>query len=771
MLRFEKMKYNTLLIVCMMMMLSVSEALSTSTKVLSNDINITISLPSTTTIQFEITANNTYWVAFGFGSNTMTNSDMLSITGTLTTVEDRYSTGRSFPAFDTTSHYTLTSVTGINPKVYTVTRLLSTGDIAQDYIIPDGVTEIIYAWGSSSTFGKHGTGNIGNLAMNITAATRDVSIQDGTVSSNDNAIIHGLLNYFAWSWLSMLLIISGRYSKYFYTFRMFVHVLSGLAVLILTLVAIYGYSSFARPYPSANSLGDKHTSLANVIIAWTVIIIVLGIIVKAALVKFGRFSFLGYYARYIHMIGAVCLIIYSQIVILSGLFYYDSPITFLFYIHLAIMILLIIGFELFWQFKRPYKYTNIDALERKNLPEMTIEEFHKSDKKLSLFDQYVIDFGLYSYDHPGGKWVIDEVKGKEIGKYFYGAYSLDSNIKIHRHSWIAGKILVKLAVAKLTQPGDKNSGSIGIGAREESVRSEIGLGAKEELVASEKAYKVTEKTELFQNVFRVKFANSSSEFKIRVRGLNTFGKHYVISSLKNHVSRYYTICNSLNSEAYEFYLAAFGGNNEVTDTIPETSNELQLTMKFYPQSKNGITKQLMDSDDNQMFLINGPFGKGLDFSAESICGNNIIFLGGTGVLPFVDFFTYLGRSLYNQVNSSNLIENENFEDHFKQASFVVYGYFPKESEAVALELCSKISEFHAQNNAQERFSFIPIFTREGGERLGKDKIFDILSNYHSESKLKNVWVCGPPPMNNMFQRFRKEIIKRYDLSPNQLEIL
>jgi NAD(P)H-flavin reductase len=760
MLRLGKMKYAVLLVVCVMM-LNVSEAISTSSKALSNDINITISMPSTTTIQFEITANNTHWVAFGFGSNTMTNSDMLTISSALNAVEDRWSLSRGSPGLDTTNDFTLTSVTGTNPKVYVVTRSLNTGDTAQDFIIPDGLTDIIYAWGPSISFVGHATGDYGHLAMTITAATRDVSITGGTVSTNDYAIIHGLLNYFAWSWLSMILIISGRYSKYFYTFRMFVHVLSGLAVLILTMVAIFEYSSFSRPRPSTNSLGDKHTDLARVIITWTFIVIILGVAVKAALVKFGRFSFLGYYTRYIHMIGAVGLIIYAQIVILSGLYYYDSPITFLFYIHLAIMILLIIGFELFWQFKRPYKYTDIDALERKNLPEMTIEEFHKSDKKLSLFDQYVIDFGLFSYDHPGGKWVLDEVRGKEIGKYFYGAYSLDSNIKIQRHSWIAGKILVKLAVAKLTQPDAMNSAL-------EINSSAVGL--VKELNVSEKAYKVTEKEELFQNVFRVKFANTTSEFNIKVPGTSTFGKHYVISSLKNQVSRYYTICNSMNSEAYEIYLAAFGGK-QVNGTIPETSNQLQLTMKFYPQSKNGITKQLMDSDDSQMFLINGPFGKGLDFSPESICGKNIIFLGGTGVLPFVDFFTYLGRSLLSEVNSQNLIENEQFEDHFKKASFVVYGYFPKESEAVALELCSKISELHAQNNAQERFSFIPIFTREGGEKLVKDKIFEILSNSHSESKLKNVWVCGPPPMNNMFQRIQKQIIKRYELSPNQVEIL
>lgn len=283
---------------------------------------------------------------------------------------------------------------------------------------------------------------------------------------------------------------------------------------------------------------------------------------------------------------------------------------------------------------------------------------------------------MYFIDHPGGKYVLDEVKGKEIGKYFYGAYSLDNNISVHKHSFMAGKILVKLAIAKLRQPDDM--------ANKKSNASR-NLRQDLDIISQDKKYQVKEKSELFKNVFRVKFSNSSSEFNIKVPGTSTFGKHYVVCSLKNQVCRYYTICNSMNSEAYQIYLDAFGGHKS-DGSIPETSNELQLVLKFYPQSKNGITKQLMNADHEQNFIIDGPFGKGLDFSPANICGKNVIFLGGTGVLPFVDLFTYLGRSLLKENNSKVLIENEQFEDHFKQASFVVYGYFPRESEAVALEL-------------------------------------------------------------------------------------
>jgi predicted ferric reductase len=64
-----------------------------------------------------------------------------------------------------------------------------------------------------------------------------------------------------------------------------------------------------------------------------------------------------------------------------------------------------------------------------------------------------------------------------------------------------------------------------------------------------------------------------------------------------------------------------------------------------------------------------------------------------------------------------------------------------------------------------------VFTREGGERLSHEKIFEILDKHSDEAKLKNVWVCGPPKMNNMFQRIRKKIMKQYEIGPDSVDIM
>jgi len=673
----------------------------------------------------------------------MTNTDMFSIENPGTwTVQDRYSVGRSLPPLDTTNHYsgfTQTLNGGIN--TFTVERDLDTGD-AEDYQIIDGKSNLIYSYGTAATFGIHGTGVYGALSMSIQAATRTVIIGEGTINSDtEQTLIHGLLNYIAWGWISFFLIITGRYSKYFYTFRTFLHVGLAFLALIMTVVSVLAYGEGARKRPPKNDLGEEHTSLSGVIVWWSIVTSFFGLLMKLSAYFMGRFSFLSYYLWFAHVIIACFLIIYSQIAILSGLYLYDSPITFLFYVHLGILIATLIAVEIFWQLNMKWKYHHIAKLEEKELPEMSIEQVRISDRKLAIFDQYVIDLGWYYVDHPGGKYVLDECVGKEIGKYFYGAYSLDNNIKVHKHSYIAGKILTKLAVGRLIQPNEVKKSVVDKGAPVPKANS---------LQGSSLQYSVVSRHELVPNVYRIKFKSDDYKFKVVVPGTSTFGRHYIMNSSLGEVSRYYTICNCMNSEIYKMYTDAFetimgqgeswaqnrGDNSSeramdssgrVLDKVASNfdkdsgvSDFLELVIKVYPRSKNGLSKQLLNVQVGQKFTINGPMGKGLDLSPRNIQGNNVIFLGGTGSLPFVDLFAYLARMLINEKSpQNNLFSQEDYEEHFKHASFTVYGYYPTRGEAIAGEFISKVAELYSHFECGDRFKFHPIFTREGGEKLTK----------------------------------------------------
>ena len=60
----------------------------------------------------------------------------------------------------------------------------------------------------------------------------------------------------------------------------------------------------------------------------------------------------------------------------------------------------------------------------------------------------VTDYGRF---HPGGNYFIDFNIGRDIGKFFYGGYSLDSKTKNYAHSNLARKIVSQLAVAVLVR--------------------------------------------------------------------------------------------------------------------------------------------------------------------------------------------------------------------------------------------------------------------------------------------------------------------------------
>ena len=83
---------------------------------------------------------------------------------------------------------------------------------------------------------------------------------------------------------------------------------------------------------------------------------------------------------------------------------------------------------------------------------MTIKEFEeniKKGEKLWILDNLILDLSEYSKKHPGGQFVMDRTVGKDVSKFFYGGYSLDSNQNVVKsgsaHIWnhtnIARKIV------------------------------------------------------------------------------------------------------------------------------------------------------------------------------------------------------------------------------------------------------------------------------------------------------------------------------------------
>jgi cytochrome b involved in lipid metabolism len=45
-----------------------------------------------------------------------------------------------------------------------------------------------------------------------------------------------------------------------------------------------------------------------------------------------------------------------------------------------------------------------------------------------ILDDLVIDVKDFQFQHPGGKFVIQQNIGRDISKFFYGGYSMEDNL-------------------------------------------------------------------------------------------------------------------------------------------------------------------------------------------------------------------------------------------------------------------------------------------------------------------------------------------------------
>jgi len=67
-------------------------------------------------------------------------------------------------------------------------------------------------------------------------------------------------------------------------------------------------------------------------------------------------------------------------------------------------------------FEKPTNY-----MDRKEFDDIA----NNTRKKLVLLDNLVLDVTHFAEYHPGGKFVLDKLNGRDISKYFYGGYSYE----------------------------------------------------------------------------------------------------------------------------------------------------------------------------------------------------------------------------------------------------------------------------------------------------------------------------------------------------------
>ena len=89
-----------------------------------------------------------------------------------------------------------------------------------------------------------------------------------------------------------------------------------------------------------------------------------------------------------------------------------------------------------------------------------------------------------------------------------------------------------------------------------------------------------------------------------------------------------------------------------------------------------------------MYQVKALLGKGLGIHQE---GNHVAFVAGTGILVFIDLVAFLIRQNLGLMNGlDNVILNK---EKFK---FTLYASFPKEEEALCMDLLEGLQDIVAQ---------------------------------------------------------------------------
>ncbi len=177
----------------------------------------------------------------------------------------------------------------------------------------------------------------------------------------------------------------------------------------------------------------------------------------------------------------------------------------------------------------------------------------------------------------------------------------------------------------------------------------------------------------------------------------------------------------------------------------------------------GVSQLLHKMESDEVFQVKGLLGKGLGLRRQ---GTHIAFTGGTGALVFVDLAALLLR-----VNLG-LIDPESIPLLSKGSSFrfVLYVSFPTRIDSLALDLFEGLAHVTKAKGLKNFELFIRISSEQNKGRWDESFIETEIGKYSNKKKreeeLAKVYVCGPPPMTETFDRALTSMVLNGDLHKN-----
>ncbi|CAI2386298.1 unnamed protein product [Moneuplotes crassus] len=766
---------------------------------INDNIEVKASLDQTKeNVIFDIIMPQNYYTAIGFGTSMSGAPIMVAdATGENLTetpkIYDTYSEGYDIPKENMENWYKLLKADLQEKKWHlSIQRPLYIVREGRDETIKLGKKiDMIYAF-KEGEYDYHGNNQRGFFYFVANPKTGAINFNQFESDSDTYYRAHGIMMYISWSILTFLSIVTGRYMKHFYNCRLIIHATSGLFITtntgILVILALTTYNTGSIPQLAHRQIGIAVTAL-------TLVQSIGGIFSNLILTSETISDIWSHRTRAFHRVLGYLLIMVSNYQVVTGLINYESSVLNLIYIHFAIYLMILFLLEMCYRWNSQSK--NKGVLRKKNLREFTHSEVTRmvnNGKQLVLFNDYVLNISPFIEEHPGSTYVLIENLGKDIGKYFYGAYSMSPGVDPHTHSRYAADLMEEFVMGKLkiTEVSNKQGNTLNYTVKDalkfssEEKEENKGMGDLKPVAVkvNDNEFILMNRQEISKGVARVKLQNANCRVKKFYPGLSLSGKSWSLTSLQNHTSRYYTICNCMSTAIYDEYLTVINATlreeeysrkySSIEDYAEVTEDNIELIMKLYPESKDGITRQIFNSVPSDRYYIHGPVGNGLRLDRWNSKGSNLIFCGGTGILPFMDLFAFMARRILSEDAPSNaLFPDEDFYHLSEKAKFVVYAYFTTREDAICLEILEAIENLYKKFKKGHIFKMNLIFTQEGGSKLEDDELVELLKDYKfANNGINKLFVCGPPRMNYQFQRLLPQIKgEEIGLAPGDIDIL
>ncbi|TNV80991.1 hypothetical protein FGO68_gene3814 [Halteria grandinella] len=597
-------------------------------------------------------------------------------------------------------------------------------------------------------------------------------------------IVHGWLLWVSWTLIGFVMIVSMRYFKYAYKWRVFTHAVLGISSTLLNL--IYGLGAIYKNDGRVSF--TVHGILGTLFSCLMVLNCFLGFFCHTLLTHtIWKGKCLQRVTR-IHKLLSYLILGFGQCIVLGGLIsfyrmfetngYTDRAVdlSYLGFINAGVFAVLIGWLEV-WQWLKTRNggiALRVNCVSDDNKPRIiSIDEFDRlvdKGEQLAIINDKVVNLREYS-SHPGGKFTLQANIGRDIAKFFDGGYSMESGVNPVNHSYQALRVFDKLTIGYLNN---------------QAVQSEA---------------KIASYLYLNKHTAIIKFSTPKV-----VQGMKSYysrfkdhGRHFQLAFPKLKIVRYYTTCNCMQPSVYQEYLriinkALFSKDNRVIyldNTLFDESNvdSVHLVIKNY-NKKGGLSEFIhqsiakgcenipTDITENcgveqievtltpceQIYYLKGPMGKGLQVKSTGV---HIAFTGGTGCLLFLDLVAHLVRKnlglLHN--NEDSLLNSFCEDEPFK---LVLYMSFVSRKESCGLKLCEGLRDI-CQKYKIENFELHLRFSDLKVPRWDKDFIHRELLRF--QGKVNKIWVCGPPLMNETFDQNLQNMKGEFGLKSHQIEVI